>query len=143
MIHYITLGGVERPLTFAYSVAYEYEMQTGKFYEADVQDLALQVVTAGAAIGTDDVATAARSLSVVKFVDILHACLVVGHRKTGKPVDFSKYDVADWAGGNMDAVSKFTTLLLQANFNLPGESDTSAEAVASEAGETKKKRPAR
>ena len=143
MIHYITLGGVERPLTFAYSVAYEYEMQTGKFYEADVQDLALQVVTAGAAIGTDDVATAARSLSVVKFVDILHACLVVGHRKTGKPVDFSKYDVADWAGGNMDAVSKFTTLLLQANFNLPGESDTSAEVVASEAGETKKKRPAR
>lgn len=140
MIHYLTLGDAERPVTFSYSVAYEYEMQTGKFYEADVQELARQVIMAGAAIQTDDIATAARSLSIVKFVDILHACLVVGYRKTGKPVDFTKYDVADWLGGNLETVATFTTLLLQANFNLPGESSDNGDP---QADEPKKKRPAR
>ena len=143
MIHYLTLGDAERPITFSYSVAYEYEMQTGKFYEADVQDLARQVIMAGAAIGTDDVGAAARTISIVKFVDILFTCLVVGYRKTGKPVDFSKYDVADWLGGNMDTVSRFTSLLLEANFSLPSEAPASAEATAGEAGNAKKKSQAR
>lgn len=143
MIHYLNLGDAERPLSFAYSVAYEYELQTGKFYEQDVQDLARQIVIAGMAIGTDDTGVAARGLSVVKFVDILFACLVVGHRKTSQSVTFTKHDVADWLGGNLDAVSRFTTMLLEANFNLPGEkSDEPADAEAM-AGETKKKRPAR
>lgn len=142
MIHYITLGDAERPITFTYSVAYEYEMQTGKFYEADVQDLARQVIMAGAAIGTDDVGAAARTISIVKFVDILHACLVVGYRKTGKPVDFTKYDVADWLGGNLDTVSRFTSLLLEANFSLPSESGGDSESPPDPGEAGKKKRQA-
>lgn len=146
MIHYINLGDAERPITFSYSVAYEYELQTGKFYEQDVQELARQIVIAGAALGTDDSAKAAQSLSIVKFVDILHACLLVGCRKTATPVNFTKYDVADWLGGNPEAVARFTTLLLEANFGLPGEAtDDAADPDFAEAssGKGKKKRQAR
>lgn len=145
MIHYLTLGDAERPLTFAYSVAYEYELQTGKFYENDVHSLARQIVLAGIDMGTDDTAVAARGVSIVKFVDILFACLVVGHRKTNTPVTVTRHDVADWLGGNLDAVSRFTTMLLEANFSLPGEKSDSDEPADAEAlaGETKKKSLAR
>ena len=144
MVHYVDIGGRERPVSFAYSVAYEYEKRTGQFYEPDVQALALQVITAGAALGTDDVATAARSISIVKFTDIAFAALLVGARKTGQPTDFTAYDVADWLGENPTAVGRLTELLLSANFNLKPdeatEDPTSAEATT---GEGKKKTPAR
>jgi len=141
MIHFVHIGGQERPVCFSYSVAYEYEKQTGKFYEPDVQALAVQVITAGAALGTDDVATAARSISIVKFTDIMHAALVVGCRKAGQKADFSSYEVADWLGENPEAVGRLTELLLSANFNLkPDAAPADGEAMA---GETKKKSPAR
>lgn len=141
MIHYITLGDAERPISFDYSVAYEYEFHTGKFYENDVHSLARQIVLAGIDMGTDDTAVAARGVSIVKFVDILFACLLVGHRKTNTPITFTRHDVADWLGGNLDAVSRFTTMLLEANFSLPGEK--SDEQNGEMEGETKKKSLAR
>lgn len=137
MVHFVNIGGQERPVCFSYSVAYEYELQTGKFYEPDVQALAVQVITAGASLGTDDVATAARSISIIKFTDIMHAALVVGCRKEKKPVDFDKYDVADWLGQNPDAVGRLTELLLTANFNLKPDAATDEAPPPEE--ETKKK----
>lgn len=142
MIHYVNIGGRERPVSFAYSVAYEYEKLTGKFYEPDVQALAVQVITAGAALGTDDVATAACSISIIKFTDIIFAALLVGARKAGQPADFTAYDVADWLGENPEAVGRLTELLLSANFNLkPDAATDNGEPADDEAG--KKKKPAR
>jgi hypothetical protein len=141
MVHFVDIGGRDRPVCFSYSVAYEYELQTGKFYAPDVQELAMQVITAGAALGTDDVATAARSVSIVKFTDIIFAALLVGARKEKQPADFTKYDVADWMGGNPAAAGRLTELLLSANFNL--KPDAPSENGHDETGDAaKKKTPA-
>ena len=144
MLHYVDIGGQERPVCFSYSVAYQYEKQTGNFYEPDVQALAIQVIAAGATLGTDDVATAARTISIVKFADIIYAAFVVGGRKAKKPVDFSIDDLVDWLGENPDAVGRLTELLLTANFKLPeaGQDDEPASDAAT-AGDGKKKTPAR
>lgn len=124
MVRYVRLGGQDRPVCFSYAVAYEYERQTGKFYEQDVQTLAAQVIAAGAEHSTDDVASAARHISMVKFIDILHACLVVGYRKERMQVDFAPYDVADWLSEDRDTVTEFTAMLLEANFDLSGENQS-------------------
>jgi hypothetical protein len=137
MIHYLNIGGQDRPLSFAYSVAYDYEIETGRHYDPDIQELATQIIKAGAALNTDDIGTAARSISMVRFVDILYHCLRAGHRKTKTPVTFDKHDVADWMGEHKQAVSDFTTMLLEANFNLkPAEGE---EAETNEDDDTKKK----
>lgn len=165
MIHYLHLDGEEKPITFVYSVPWEYELEhPGKFYNTEVTELCVQILRAGAALtqaisdvpdentGTVDKlismvsrANAAGGFSMVKFVDILYICLRVGHRKTGKPADFTPRDVADWIGGNNEAVGKFTTLLLQANFNLPGEESQSPGDSKSpgDSDGAKKKKPAR
>jgi len=137
MVHYITLGGQERPVCFSYAVAYEYEKQTGHYYEADVAALGAQIITAGARAGTDDVATAAREISMVKFIDILYACLLVGYRKERLRIDFELYDVAEWLTDNRDTVSQFATMLLEANFDLSGENQTDDE----EPDDEKKRKP--
>ena len=98
MIHHIHLGGQDRPITFAYSAAYEYELQTGKSYEIDVAELAGQIIVAGANLGTDDVGAAARTISMVKYLDIAYAALRAAHFKTKTPITFTIHDVADWFG---------------------------------------------
>lgn len=142
MVHFVDIGGRERPVCFSYSVAYEYQSQTGRFYEPDVQELAVQVITAGAALGNDDVATAARSINIVKFTDIMFAALLIGARKERQAVDFTKYDVADWLGENPAATGRLTELLLTANFKLP-ESGGDSESQPDSNGTGKKKNPAR
>lgn len=141
MLHYVDIGGRERPVCFSYSVAYQYEKQTGNFYEPDVQSLAIQVIAAGATLGTDDVATAARTISIVKFADIMFAAFVVGGRKAKTPVDFTIDDLVDWLGENPEAVGRLTELLLTANFKLPESGGDLESPPDSDAG--KKKTPAR
>ena len=123
MIHHIHLGGQDRPITFAYSTAYEYELQTGKSYELDVAELAGQLIVAGANLGTDDVGTAARTISMVKYLNIAYAALRAGHFKTKTPITFTIHDVADWFGDDKQKAAQFTEMLFFANFNL----DVSAE----------------
>lgn len=118
MIHYLPLGGKDRPLSFSYANVYEYELATGRGYEYDVAELALQVIRAGQAMGTDDVGTAARGISMVRFFDVAYAALRVGHLKAGAPAAFTVHDVAEWFGADLAQVSRFTELLLEANFNL-------------------------
>lgn len=118
MIHHIHLGGQDRPITFAYSAAYEYELQTGKSYEIDVAELAGQIIVAGANLGTDDVGAAARTISMVKYLDIAYAALRAAHFKTKTPITFTIHDVADWFGEDKQKAAQFTEMLLSANFNL-------------------------
>lgn len=139
MIHNIHLGGQDRPLTFAYSAAYEYELSTGKFYEQDVAELAVQVIAAGAMLKTDNLGEAARTISMVKYLDIAYAALRAGHLKTRTPINFTVHDVADWFGEDKKQASRFTELLLQANFNLKPDPDEQEEQDDDPA---KKKRPA-
>lgn len=157
MIHYINLGGQERPFTLVYSVPFDYEMEyEGRFYNTDVAELVTQMMNAATSMGeaqkrlledgeTDytkivGLISQANSvgLSVVRLVNILFVALKVGHRIAGVPVEFSKQDVADWIGGNTDAVAKFTYTLLQANFNFPDPSENGKE----DADDTKKKKKA-
>jgi len=118
MIHHIHLGGQDRPITFAYSAAYEYELLTGKSYEIDVAELAGQIIIAGANLGTDDIGAAARTISMVKYLDIAYAALRAGHFKTKTPITFTIHDVADWFGDDKQKAAQFTEMLLSANFNL-------------------------
>lgn len=161
MIHYLHLDGEEKPLTFVYSVPWEYELETpGKFYNTEVTELCVQILKAGAALNNAQstkpndsantveylinqvsMANASGGFSMVKFVDILHICLVVGHRKTGRPVNFTKRDVADWIGGNSEAIGRFTELLLHANFNIPAPGDP--DDTTGESEKPKKKKRAR
>lgn len=127
MIHHIHLGGQDRPITFAYSAAYEYELLTGKSYEIDVAELAGQIIIAGANLDTDDIGAAARTISMVKYLDIALAALRAGHFKTKTPITFTIHDVADWFGDDKQKAAQFTELLLAANFNLDG-ADYKSEA---------------
>ena len=142
MIQYIHLGGQDRPITFAYSTAYEYELQTGKSYEKDVAELAGQLIVAGASIGTDDVATAVGQISMVKYIDIAFAALRAGHLKAKTPITFTVHDVADWFGDDKQKAAQFTEMLFYANFNLktdqpPVDSESPGDSV-----DSKKKAPA-
>ncbi len=161
MVHYINLGGRERPFTLVYSVPFDYEMEyEGRFYNTDVAELVAQMMNAAASMGEAQkrlledkesnytkiigLISQANSvgLSVVRLVNILYIALKVGHRIAGEPVDFTKQDVADWIGGNTDAVTKFTIVLLHANFNLSGGASDETGDKASES-ERKKKKQAR
>lgn len=142
MLNYIHLGGQDRPITFAYSTAYEYELQTGKSYEKDVAELAGQIIVAGASIGTDDVATAVAQISMVKYIDIAFAALRAGHLKAKIPVTFTVHDVADWFGDDKQKAGQFTEMLLSANFNLkPDQSPGDSESPGDSVGDSKKKAP--
>jgi len=115
MIKYIELGGQERPVCFDNSLAYEYELTTGNYYEHDLRALFREIAMAAASIGTDNTDVAVGQMSIVKFVDFLHCALRLGYRKTQLPIEFDAYNVADWLLNDGKAVARFTTLLLEAN----------------------------
>lgn len=140
MVHYIHLNGEERPVTFTHAVAYEYEQQTGRSYEADVAELATQVILAGQKIGTDDVAAAVRTISIVKYVDIMFAAMLVAHRKKGMKVTFTVYDLADWLGEERQVAATLTTMFLEANFNLKADPKNTSDPGPAEAPDDAKKK---
>lgn len=140
MTHYITLHGEERPVTFSHAVAYEYELKTGRSYEADVAELAAQVILAGQHLGTDDVATAVRTISIVKYVDIMFAAMCVGYRKTKRAIDFTVYDLAEWLGEERQVAGTLTTMFLEANFNLKADPDNTTDPGPAVAPDDAKKK---
>lgn len=159
MIHYLNLGGQDRPLTLTYSVAYDYQVEFGRYYNTDVTELCVQILRAGdslnkakAELSADleksqidkmmdliRAANGSEGFDMIKFVDILFVALVVGHRKTSTPVKFTQRDVADWIGESAEAIAEFTSLLLQANFNLKASGEA---AEPDESASGKKKTPA-
>jgi hypothetical protein len=89
MTQYIQIGGANRPVRFGWAGLLEYEQQTGRKALADFAEF-----SGGAA-----------SISVTTLVDMVYYGLVCGHRKAGVNVDFDKFDVADWIGGDSDVMN--------------------------------------
>lgn len=112
MIDYIKIGGKERPIAFGHRVAYNYEVTTGRNYNALVLQVADMITKSAAAMpGVDpagmeleDAATmlhssgrkAAESFSIVPLTKLTFIGLQYAHRKEGIAVDFEEEDVAEW-----------------------------------------------
>jgi len=101
---HIHLGGADRPISFANQVAYNYELATGRVYHADIVRLMLQIEAAAAAMRTDRMEDAVRSVSTVLVADLVHAALAYACRLEKTPVDFGPDDVAAWLLDDRDAV---------------------------------------
>lgn len=158
MIHYIEIGGRERPITFSYSVPFQYQLKTGRFYNVDITTLCINLLQAGNAlieqVGEPPATLSARleqiraanshPIDMLLLLDVALVCLEVGHRKAGVPIDFTKDDVADWLGEDREAIFTITQLLLAANFNLkPDEATEDPASSEATTDEGKKKTPAR
>ena len=144
MIHYATIGigdrRRERPVCFDHTLAFEFEKTTGKHYLLETKAILTELIMAGALVGTDDAATAARHVSIVRFVDFIHAGLRLGARKEKQPIDFDEYDVADWLlnpENGAEAVSQLTTWFIEATYT-PAPSANGKHDDADE-GDAKKK----
>ena len=164
MIHHINIGGEDRPLTLTYSVPWQYELETGRYYNQDVTELCVEILRAGDEVNkarknfeqqgepksnVDQmidlirIANGSAGFSMVRFIDIFYVSLAVGHRKSGVPFPYTKTEIADMVMNEGEVVEKFTLLLLQANFKLklddPGEAEPDESATDDTA---KKKSPA-
>jgi len=71
-----------RPIRFGMAALYMYEQLTGRAAISDFASITAQDV----------------KLSVI--VDLVYSGLVCGYDKNKVQIDFDKYDVADWLGGN-------------------------------------------
>ncbi|HNB51102.1 MAG TPA: hypothetical protein PK530_04135 [Anaerolineales bacterium] len=138
MIHYVTIAGRERPVCFDNSLAYEYEKNLGRPYLADLAALFDDLRVVAQRVGTDDVATAALQMPIVRFVDVMHCALRLGHRKERHAIDFDEYAVADWLLDDTQAVSSLTTLLAEANFDPNAKPAENGQDTEPDAGKKKK-----
>lgn len=138
MTHYINIAGQPMPFAFTMLANYEYERNTGRNFEADAAELAAQVITAGAALNTDDVATAVSTVSMVRYIDIVYAAAIAGHRREKKNVPFTFEEFVEMMGESREQATELTTLFLQSNFNLKPDA-ASDDDVAPDA---EKKSPA-
>ena len=109
----INIGGELRPVRFSYAALYEYEKNTGRNAIADFSTLQ------------------GGEVSVVMAADLIFSGLSLGCKSTGKAVDFTPYDVADWAFEDQSAIKKAMEIF----------SDSFAKAdAAPEVGEAGKKK---
>lgn len=162
MIYHINIGGEERPLTLVYSVPWQYELDTGRYYNQDVTELCVEILRAGETVNaarenltktegaksTVDqmidlirIANGSAGFSMVRFIDIFYVSLAVGHRKSGVPFPFTKTEIADMVMSDGAVVEIFTLLLLQANFKLKLDDADDNDSKAPD-DDAKKKSPA-
>lgn len=139
MVHFIELGGVERPVSFGQALAYEYELTTGRSYLRDLQQLFIEISEVAAGMNTDDVTTAASQMSVVKFVDLMHCALRLGHRYERQTVGFDAYQVAEWLLGDSEAVSRLVGWLAEANFDPKSDDGEASKKKTASRASTQKK----
>ena len=111
-IQQIKIGGKMRPVRFSYAALYEYENHTGRNAISDFN----QMQNGG--------------VSVVMSADLVFAGLSAGYRTTGKEIDFTALDVADWVFENPASMQKVMEIFAD---SFP-KSDT-----AQEGGESEKK----
>lgn len=125
MVHFLNIGGQERPLCFDQSLAYEYERRLNRSYLRDLNELFQQIAQVGQSVGTNDIGKAAESLSVVSLVNFFFVSMCLGCRRESRKVDFDENDVADWILGSQDIVAQFTMWLVEANMDTKKEDNPS------------------
>lgn len=89
---FMELGGVKRPVRFAYEGLFAYEQATGRNALSDF-----------AAFETS-------APSVTFLVNIAYSGLYAGYRKEKIPIDFVAEDVAEWIGDDPEVMNKIMEL---------------------------------
>lgn len=130
MITYIRIGGKQRPVCFGHQVAYDYEFNTGKNYNAllvKVSDMFFQSAAAitgpdGAVdMEIDEVAIlmseerkqAITEFSVMPLTDLVYYGMLYAHRREGVEVDFEAADVAGWVFDDPQAMTDCLRLMME------------------------------
>lgn len=138
IIHYVSVGGNDRPVCFSNALAYHFELTTGKSYLSELALLFTELGQVASRSGTVDVGVAAAQISVVRFVDIMHSAFVLGARQERIQVDFDQYDVADWLMSDSTAVAQLANMLAEANIDPAAQKKTMKPTTA-----TTSKKPAK
>lgn len=126
MVHYIKLGGKERPLSFGYEVGYSYESATGANYNELIYKIASEITKAGEAMNDNDLGRVAAAMSVKPMTDVVYFGLKHAHRREGIEVDFDVERVAGWLFGDQAAMQACVTALFE-SLPRPGEGDADAK----------------
>jgi hypothetical protein len=84
---FLEIGGIKRPIRFAYEGLLAYEQKTKR---NAIEDFAK--------FETDNV-------SVTFIVNITYAGLYAGYRKEGIAIDFDEFDVAGWIGESEEVIN--------------------------------------
>lgn len=145
MITYIKIGGKRRPIAFGYQVSYDYEINTGRNYNAllvAVSDMFARSATAMTGNESDadaqeieDVAQfmsderrkAVTEFSVVPLTDLVFYGMLYAHRKERIEVDFEAADVADWIFSDREAMTACLRLLMDASPAKANDDDAAAK----------------
>lgn len=133
MVHYIKLGGQERPIGFGYSVGLEYELSTGGNYNELVFKIATEAETARDKFLEGDMMGVASAMSIKPITTVIYHGLRFGYRKEGLTPDFEMSDVAEWLFMDQEAIQACITALFESLPRPSGEAAT----------DTKKKTTAR
>lgn len=137
MINYVTIGGEQRPVAFGHKVAYDYEINTGKNYNALLVAVSEMFFASAAAVSgadgaadmdideiaihlSEDRKKAVEQFSVVPLTDIVYYGMLYAHRREGIEVDFEPSDVAEWIFGDQAAMNACMRLLME---SLPANKD--------------------
>lgn len=107
MIQYVEIGGAKRPIRFGFAGLYEYEVETGRKAIADFAQMQGGL----------------ENTSVVVLVDFVAAGVVAGYKAAGIPIDFEKYDVADWITQDQSILEKIMTVFAE-SFEQAGNGQT-------------------
>lgn len=126
MVHYIKIGGKERPLSFGYEVGYSYESATGGNYNELIYKIASEITKAGEAMSENDLGRVAAAMSIKPMTDVVYFGLKHAHRHEGVEIDFDVETVAGWLFGSQAAMQACVTALFE-SLPKPGEGDTDAK----------------
>ncbi len=126
MVHYIKIGGKERPVSFGYEVGYSYEMETDGNYNALVYKIVDGAFAAREALSANDLARASGTVGVKPLSDVVYFGMKHAHRQEGLEIDFSVEDVAGWIFGSQKTIQACITALME---SLPRPSEDDAPDV--------------
>lgn len=131
MIAYINLGGKSRPVSFGFQVAYDYEFNTGRSYNALLVSVSKMFMLAAeygsdglaapegmelddvAKVMSGDLEKSLGQFSVVPMTDLVYYGMCYACRKEGIEVNFEPSDVAGWLFNDQDALSDCIRLMFE------------------------------
>lgn len=127
MTNYIKIGGKERPIGFGFHVGLEYEIQTGKNYNALVYGILGQAEQTRDRYLAGDLAGAANAMSLLPMTTVVYYGLRFGCHQESVEVDFELSDVANWVFSDQHVMEQCLTLLFE---SLPRPSGEQINAAA-------------
>lgn len=141
MITYIRIGGKQRPVCFGHQVAYDYEFNTGRNYNALLMAVSEMMFQSAVAVAGNDGAAdmeidevailmseerkkAITQFSVVPLTDLVYYGMLYAHRREGLEVTFEASEVAGWVFDDRETMTACLRLMME---SLP-QNKTDADA---------------